>query len=127
MVVGVLTYNTMSDATHVRAFRLFDLAHSHNSGTHFELTLREKQHLEICEECRALTEFFSHQVTERPLLHNNGDLNTADGWYKNICCGMELFVPAGKLFPDCRRHKNLPTSWKRNDDRNARAANRRSA
>jgi hypothetical protein len=25
---------------------------------------------------------------------------------------IEEFVPAGKAFSECRRHKNLPTEWK---------------
>jgi hypothetical protein len=106
----------MTDADHVKAFRLFDLVQSDSSGRGFQLTEWEREHLQGCEECQGLETFFRRQLTDRPLLHSNGDISPRDGWYKNICCDLEVFVPAGKRFPDCRRHKNLPTSWKLSDD-----------
>jgi hypothetical protein len=106
----------MSSADHIKAFRLFDLVQGDSAGRGFQLTEWEKAHLQGCEECQGFTEFFRYQSTDRPHLHNNGDVSPADGWYRNVCCDLELYVPAGKLFPDCRRHKNLPTSWKRFDE-----------
>ena len=103
----------MSDAEHIKAFRLFDLVLDVGAGRGFQATDWEKEHLRGCEECRGLQTFFRHQITERPLLYSNGEVSPTDAWYRNICCDLELFVPAGKKFPDCRRHKNLPTSWKR--------------
>jgi hypothetical protein len=106
----------MSDADHVKAFRLFDLVQGHSSGSVFQLTEWEKEHLNGCEECRELEAFFRRQTTDRPLLYSNGEVSPTDAWYRNVCCDLELFVPAGKKFPDCRRHKNLPTSWKRTEE-----------
>jgi hypothetical protein len=117
----------MTDSIHIRGFRLFDLALARSAGKAFELSDEEQQHLETCAECRGLSDFFTGQVTARPVLYNNGDVNSTDGWYKNICCGIEVFVQAGKIFPDCRRHKNLPTSWKRSHDDSNPLANKQSA
>ena len=106
----------MSDADHIKAYRLFDLVQGESSGRGFQLTDWEREHLQGCEECRGLETFFRCQIADRPLLFNNGEISPADDWYRNVCCNLELFVPAGKRFPDCRRHKNLPTSWKRTDE-----------
>jgi hypothetical protein len=108
----------MSDADHIKAFRLFDLAQGDRSGKGFQLTDWEKEHLEGCAECRGLQTFFRRQITDRdrPLLYSNGEVSPTDSWYRNVCCDLEVFVPAGQKFPDCRRHKNLPTSWKHTDE-----------
>ena len=105
----------MSDADHIKAFRLFDLVQGDSSGRGFQLTEWEREHLQGCIECRGLETFFRHQLTDRPLLYSNGEVNPTDAWYRNVCCDLEVFVPAGRKFPDCRRHKNLPTSWKRSE------------
>jgi len=105
----------MSYSEHINAFRLFDLVQSDTSGKGVQLTDWEREHLHGCEECRGMETFFRAQVTDRPVLYNNGQVNPKDGWYRNVCCDLQLFVPAGKTFPDCKRHKNLPTSWKRTD------------
>jgi hypothetical protein len=42
----------------------------------------------------------------------NGDVNTAFGVYKSVCCGAEIVVAAGISFPDCPNHLKLPTEWK---------------
>ena|SRR5262245_57750666 len=112
----MLTDMRMSSVDHIKAFRLFDLVQGDASGRVFQLSEWERDHLQGCKECQGLKEFFRHQATDRPLLHNNGDVSPEDGWYRNVCCDLELYVPAGKVFPDCRRHKNLPTSWKRVDE-----------
>jgi hypothetical protein len=106
----------MPDADHVKAFRLFDLAQGESSGRGFPLTDWESEHFQSCEECRALKAFFRRQIADRPLLYSNGEISPADAWYRNVCCDLEVFVPGGKPFPDCRRHKKLPTSWKRTDE-----------
>jgi len=42
----------------------------------------------------------------------NGETNNTLGLYKNVCCGEEIVVPDGDLFPDCPNHPNLSTIWK---------------
>jgi len=42
----------------------------------------------------------------------NGEVNSQFGIYRNVCCGIEIVVPAGLTFPDCRNHVRLPTEWK---------------
>jgi len=106
----------MSKADHVKAFRLFDLVQDETSGRGFRLTEWEREHLQGCEECRGLATFFRRQIANRPFSYSNGEISPADAWYRNVCCDLDMFVPAGKQFPDCRRHKNLPTSWKRTDE-----------
>jgi hypothetical protein len=106
----------MSDVYHLKAFRLFDLAKGDSSGRAVPLAEWESEHLQGCEECQRLEAFFRRQLTERPLSYKNGEISPANGWYRNVCCDLELYVPAGKTFPDCRRHKNLPTSWRPFDE-----------
>src|SRR5215470_7210597 len=43
---------------------------------------------------------------------NNGETNEKLGFYKNLCCGKEIVVPAGSQFPDCPNHPGLTTIWK---------------
>jgi hypothetical protein len=43
----------------------------------------------------------------------NGDINTEFGVYRSLCCGREIMVREGTKFPDCPRHPNLSTVWKR--------------
>lgn len=107
----------MSDASHIKAFRLFDLKQAHAVGKDFQLTEWEQKHFADCVECQELAAFLARQITKRPRLHSNGEINIRDGWYKNLCCGLDVFVVAGKTFPDYRRHKNLPTSWKADEER----------
>jgi len=106
----------MSDPDHIKAFRLFELVQRDNTGAGLQLAEWEREHLQSCEECRELEEFLRRQFSEGPHLHNNGDVSPADGWYRNLCCDLDVYVLVGKRFPDCRRHKNLPTSWKRIED-----------
>jgi len=42
----------------------------------------------------------------------NGETNQKLGFYKNLCCGKEIVVPAGNAFPDCPNHPGLTTIWK---------------
>jgi hypothetical protein len=102
----------MSEQVHIKSFRLFDLTQAHSLERGFQLNDWEKQHLETCEECRALAAFFTSQITAKLPSYMNGETNQKEGWYKTLCCGIELFVRSGQVFPDCRRHKTLPTQWK---------------
>jgi len=43
----------------------------------------------------------------------NGEINKAFGIYRSLCCGHEAMVREGTKFPDCPRHPNLSTIWKR--------------
>jgi len=54
----------------------------------------------------------------------NGDVNIQFGVYKNVCCGTEIVIPVGSVFPDCARHLDMPTEWKlvENDRRIPRAS-----
>jgi len=47
------------------------------------------------------------------IVPKNGETNFQFGVYKNVCCGNEIVIPAGATFPDCARHLDLPTEWKR--------------
>jgi hypothetical protein len=46
----------------------------------------------------------------------NGELNTTFGVYRTLCCGKEIVLRDGDVFPDCPRHANLPTVWKSTAD-----------
>jgi hypothetical protein len=117
----------MTDAEHIKAFRLFERAQAAASGKDFHLRDSEDQHLQGCNECQEVLAVFARLFRQRPPsladMPHNGELNSKGGIYKNLCCGFEVYVPAGKVFPDCRRHTNLPTVWKKtNDDPIPRAA-----
>jgi len=43
---------------------------------------------------------------------HNGQMNEKLGFYKSLCCGKEIVVPAGSQFPDCPNHRRLTTIWK---------------
>ncbi len=57
-------------------------------------------------------------------LPKHGDVNIQFGVYKNACCGTEIVIPVGVTFPDCARHLDMSTEWKRlrNEDRIPRAS-----
>ena len=42
----------------------------------------------------------------------NGERNTRLGVYINLCCGLEMVINNGVVFPDCPNHKKLTTVWK---------------
>jgi hypothetical protein len=103
----------MTDSSHIRGFRLFEHARTQASGGRSDLTEREIEHLRRCSECEDISVLFTRQFGKRArYLGNNGEVVPIDGYYKNVCCGLELYISAGKIFPDCRRHPNLPTGWK---------------
>jgi hypothetical protein len=103
---------TMTDAVHVKGYRLFDRSKAEVEEKDFRLLDWGEDHLRGCAECQELAVVFARLCKESPHLFRNGETSYQSGWYKNLCCGLEQFVIAGKTFPDCRRHKNLPTSWK---------------
>ncbi len=43
---------------------------------------------------------------------NNGEANKNFGVYINLCCGVEIFIAEGTVFPDCPNHPRLTTIWK---------------
>jgi hypothetical protein len=103
----------MTDGGHVRAFRLFDCVQAGAVGEPFSFLEWEGQHLHHCAECQELLELLGKQFTRTlPLMPSNGEINSTDGYYRSVCCGLEIYVPAGAAFPDCRRHKSLSTIWK---------------
>jgi hypothetical protein len=40
-----------------------------------------------------------------------GEINNEFGIYRNSCCGAEIVVPVGLLFPECPRCCGLNTEW----------------
>ncbi len=117
----------MTDTQHVKAFRLFDRAQATVSEDDFQLKEWEREHLHTCQECQEVLAVLTRLFKQRPLsltnMPRNGDINSEEGIYKNLCCGYESYVPAGNVFPDCQKHSNLPTVWKKtNDDPIPRAA-----
>ena len=42
----------------------------------------------------------------------NGEENEKFGVYKSLCCGAEIVIKAGTIFPDCPNHPKLTTIWK---------------
>ena len=47
---------------------------------------------------------------------SNGSLNDRFGVYRNVCCGIEIVIPDGVMFPDCPSHLKLSTEWKPVED-----------
>jgi hypothetical protein len=103
----------MTNADHIKAFRLFDQAQVKSVGKEFLLSDWENYHFQQCSECQELFRVFERQIKERLReMARNGEINNRDGWYRNLCCGLEAYVIVGYSFPDCPRHRNLPTVWK---------------
>ncbi len=42
----------------------------------------------------------------------NGEINQKSGLYKSVCCGAEIVINLGLIFPDCPNHRKLTTIWK---------------
>jgi hypothetical protein len=103
----------MQDAIHIKAFRLFDQAHTQSLGKDFELLDWEQAHFRQCAECQAVFAIFARQLRLRlPAIFSNGEISPTDAWYKTLCCELQSYIPAGTVFPDCPRHKKLPTVWR---------------
>ena len=44
---------------------------------------------------------------------SNGDIhNKSIGVYRSLCCGWEIVIRDGAVFPDCPNHARLSTIWK---------------
>ena len=41
----------------------------------------------------------------------SGDKNTSFGIFRNCCCGREIVIINGATFPQCPKHRQLPTVW----------------
>jgi hypothetical protein len=57
----------MTNADHLKAFRLFELSRAESEGKNFELEVWEHEHLRKCAECRGVVEVFARQFKGRPL------------------------------------------------------------
>jgi hypothetical protein len=55
-------WERMTDAGHIRAFRLFELSHAESVGKDFHLDDSERDHLQRCAECRGVYEVFVRQL-----------------------------------------------------------------
>ena len=42
----------------------------------------------------------------------NGEVYQRSGVYRTLCCGREVIVREGPIFPDCPNHPKLSTVWK---------------
>jgi hypothetical protein len=40
-----------------------------------------------------------------------GDKNTLFGIYRNRCCGAEIVISVGAVFPPCPRHQDTEAEW----------------
>jgi len=52
------------------------------------------------------------QRAGRNVMPQNGETNQEFGLCKTLCCGNEIIVREGGLFPDCPNHLGLTTIWK---------------
>ena len=41
----------------------------------------------------------------------NGEINKTFGVYRSLCCGREIVIREGAMFPDCPSHPKLSTAW----------------
>jgi len=57
----------MTNADHVKAFRLFELSCAESEGKDFHLELWEHEHLQKCAECRGVVKVFARQFKGRPI------------------------------------------------------------
>jgi hypothetical protein len=42
---------------------------------------------------------------------NSGEINATFGVYKSVCCGAEIVISKGVVFPPCPKHPKLPAIW----------------
>jgi hypothetical protein len=57
--------NQMTDADHVKAFRLFEVARGESVGNDFQLEAWENDHLQQCVECRGVVNIFAIGFSRR--------------------------------------------------------------
>jgi len=43
---------------------------------------------------------------------HNGQVNEKFGVYKSLCCGAEIVITKGAIFPKCPDHPQYTTTWK---------------
>ena len=43
---------------------------------------------------------------------HNGQVNEKFGVYKSLCCGAEIVITKGAIFPKCPDHPQYTTIWK---------------
>jgi len=43
---------------------------------------------------------------------HNGQVNEKFGVYKSLCCGAEIVITKGAIFPKCPDHPRYTTTWK---------------
>jgi hypothetical protein len=55
----------VTDADHIKAFRLFELSRAESVGKDFQLEPWEEEHLRQCAECRGVVEIFTRQFKGR--------------------------------------------------------------
>ena len=48
----------------------------------------------------------------------NGEINDGFGAYKSVCCGSEIIITKGAIFPNCPNHPRYTTIWKLHSDEN---------
>ena len=41
----------------------------------------------------------------------NGEVNQEFGVYESECCGLEIVIGKGLIFPDCPNHRKVATLW----------------
>jgi len=58
----------VTNADHIKAFRLFELSRAENVGKDFQLEPLEEEHLQECAECRGVVEVFARQFKGTSLL-----------------------------------------------------------
>jgi hypothetical protein len=85
----------MTDAGHIRAFRLFELSHAESVGKDFQLDDSEKDHLQRCAECRGVHEVFVRQLKGRAQL--SADARTPASPRFNVGDHVEVVVPGEHL------------------------------
>jgi hypothetical protein len=82
----------MTDAGHIRAFRLFELSHAESVGKDFHLDDSERDHLQRCAECRGVYEVFVRQLKSRGQPTANNTRGPATARY-NVGDQVEVVVP----------------------------------
>ena len=85
----------MTDADHIRAFRLFELSHAESVGKDFQLDDSEKDHLHRCAECRGVHEVFVRQLKGRAELSSDPRVATTPRF--NVGDHVEVVVPGEHL------------------------------
>jgi hypothetical protein len=46
----------------------------------------------------------------------SGELSRKFGVYRTLCCDAEIVIGVGVPFPDCPKHRSMPTEWKELED-----------